>query len=254
MKRIVPEKYHEILTPDYGVGCKRRILDSWFPALSDPKIELTTLPLTSVQEHSVTLGPGRLYPDPNKPSNVSAEQKTVPADIIVLANGFDVQNWLHPLKVTGKHGKDLIDTMMERGGPQAYQGTAMDGFPNFFIIFGPNTVTGHSSVIMASENMADYAMRFVKPLLKGDVRTVEVKMEAEQAYTRDIQQSLSKTVWMSGGCQSWYYTKDGWNSTVLPYVYIQSPPSYIVADLGCLDTRRYGSGIDACFPAGEIGT
>ena len=156
--------------------------------------------------------------------------------------------------MTGKHGKDLIDTMMERGGPQAYQGTAMDGFPNFFIIFGPNTVTGHSSVIMASENMADYAMRFVKPLLKGDVRTVEVKMEAEQAYTRDIQQSLCKTVWMSGGCQSWYYTKDGWNSTVLPYVYIQSPPSYIVADLGCLDTRRYGSGIDACFPAGEIGT
>jgi cation diffusion facilitator CzcD-associated flavoprotein CzcO len=221
MKSIVPEKYHEILTPDYGVGCKRRIFDSvWFPALSNPKIELTTLPLTSVQERSVTLGPGRLYPDPKKPSNVPTEQRTLPADIIVLANGYDVQKWLHPLKVTGKQGTDLIDTMMERGGPQAYQGTAMDGFPNFFIIFGPNTVTGHSSVIMASENMANYAMRFIKPLLKGDVRTVEVKMEAEQEYTKDIQESLRNTVWMSGGCQSWYYTKDGWNSTVLPYVHL----------------------------------
>jgi cation diffusion facilitator CzcD-associated flavoprotein CzcO len=219
MKSIVPEKYHEIMTPDYGVGCKRRVLDSmWLSALNDSKIDLTTLPLTSVQEHSVTLGPGRLYPDPRKPSNVPTEQKTVPADIIVLANGYEVQNWLHPLKVIGKQGKDLINTMMERGGPQAYQGTAMDGFPNFFIIFGPNTVTGHSSVIMASENMADYAMRFIKPLLKKDARTVEVKMEAEQEYTRDIQKSLSKTVWMSGGCQSWYFTKDGWNSTVLPYV------------------------------------
>jgi len=219
MKRTVPEKYHEILTPDYGVGCKRRIFDAtWFPALNDPKIELTTLPLTSVQERSVTLGPGRLYPDPGKPSKVPTEQKTVPADIIVLANGFDVQNWLHPLKVIGRQSKDLLNTMMERGGPQAYQGTAMDGFPNFFIIFGPNTVTGHTSVIMASENMANYAMRFIKPLLKGDMRTVEVKMEAEQEYTRDIQEALSKTVWMSGGCRSWYY-KDGWNSTVLPYVY-----------------------------------
>lgn len=218
MKKTVPEKYHEILTPNYSVGCKRRIFDAtWLPGLQDPKIELTTLPLTSVQEHSVTLGPGRLYPDPRQPSKVPMEERTIPADVIVLANGFDVQNWFHPIKVTGRNGKDLIHTMEERGGPQAYQGTAMDGFPNFFVIFGPNTATGHTSVIMASENMIEYVKRFVRPLLKGDWEKVEVKREAEEAYTKDIQRALKDTVWMSGGCSSWYYTKDGWNSTVLPY-------------------------------------
>jgi cation diffusion facilitator CzcD-associated flavoprotein CzcO len=64
-RTTVPEKYHEILTPDYGVGCKRRIFDAtWFPGLNDPKIELTTLPITSIQSKEVTLGPGRSYPDP----------------------------------------------------------------------------------------------------------------------------------------------------------------------------------------------
>ena len=218
MKQSVPEKYHEMLTPDYGVGCKRRIFDAtWFPGLRDPRIELTTLPLKSVQSKSVTLGPGRTYPDPKKSnSKVSTEEREVPADVIVLANGFDVSAWLHPLKVVGRDGQDLVNVMMERGGPQAYQGTAMDGFPNFFIIFGPNTATGHSSVILASENMVNYSLKFMKMLLNGDAKTVEVKKEAEVSFTRDVQRELKKSVWMSGGCQSWYFTDDGWNSTVYP--------------------------------------
>ncbi|EON67384.1 hypothetical protein W97_06637 [Coniosporium apollinis CBS 100218] len=222
LKKTVPEKYHEMLTPDYGVGCKRRIFDAtWFPSLNDPKIELTTQPLTRVGETSVTLGPGRTYPNPLKGnSSVPTDEKEVPADVIVLASGFDTSKWLHPLKVVGAHGKDLVETMDERGGAQAYQGTAMDSFPNFFIIFGPNTATGHSSVILATENMVNYSLKFIKLILAGDVTTVDVKQEAEQAYTREIQQSLKGTVWMSGGCQSWYFTKDGWNSTVYPYTQI----------------------------------
>jgi cation diffusion facilitator CzcD-associated flavoprotein CzcO len=217
LKATVPEKYHEILTPNYSVACKRRIFDNtWFPSLHDPKVELTTLPVTNIRGSQVSLGPGRYYPDPkDMNSKVPTERKDIPIDLIILANGFEIQNWLHPMKITGKEGKDLIETMMERGGPQAYQGTAIDSFPNFFIIFGPNTVTGHNSVIFASENMADYAMRFVKMVLRGDVRTVEVKKEAEIAYTSDIQAKLKETVFMKGGCSSWYF-KDGWNSAVLP--------------------------------------
>jgi cation diffusion facilitator CzcD-associated flavoprotein CzcO len=232
MKRVVPEKYHEMLTPDYGVGCKRRIFDAtWFPGLADPKVELTTQPLKSVQEQSVILGPGQYYPEKSE----SPPQRQVPADVIVLANGFDVTRWLHPLKVVGRNGKDLIEVMDERGGPQAYQGTAMDGFPNFFIIFGPNTATGHSSVIMASENMANYAMLFVKKILQGDAKTIEVKKAAEQEWTADIQTKLKTTVWMSGGCSSWYF-KDGWNSTMLPYV-ISSSSCF--PSVGLTSTRRY---------------
>jgi cation diffusion facilitator CzcD-associated flavoprotein CzcO len=218
MKASAPAKYHEMLTPNYSICCKRRIYDAtWYPSLNNPKIELTTLPLTSIQENSVTLGPGRYYPDEkDTTSKVPTEQRTIPIDIIVLANGFEIHQFLHPLAITGKDGQDLIKTMQDRGGAQAYQGTAMDGFPNFFIIAGPNTITGHSSVILATENMTDYITKFIGPILKGDVKTVDVKKEAEVAYTQDIQTKLKDTIFMSGGCTSWYYTEDLWNSTVLP--------------------------------------
>ncbi|KAF2255824.1 FAD/NAD(P)-binding domain-containing protein [Trematosphaeria pertusa] len=215
MKKIVPEKYHEMLTPNYGIGCKRRIFDKrWYQSLNEPNIELTTQPLTRVNEHSVIIGPGAMYPPAAKGG---FPEREVPADVIVLANGFDTTKWLHPLKVAGKGGKDLVDTMEERGGAQAYQGTAMDGFPNFFIIFGPNTATGHSSVVLATENMVNYSLKFIKLLLNGEASTVDVKHDAEVAYTNEIQRSLKDTVFMSGGCTSWYFTSDGWNSTVYPY-------------------------------------
>ena len=91
----------------------------------------------------------------------------------------------------------------------------MDGYPNFFMIFGPNTATGHSSVILASENMVKYSLKFIKKILDGDADTVEVKREAEEAYTEDLQRACSKSVMNSGGCHNWY-VNDGWNGTVYP--------------------------------------
>ncbi|KAF2832951.1 FAD/NAD(P)-binding domain-containing protein [Ophiobolus disseminans] len=218
MRKLVPEKYHEILTPDYGIGCKRRIFDKrWLQSLNNEKIELTTQPLKRVTERGVVIGPGVTYPQ-----NANEEdypEREVPAEIIVLANGFDTTRWLHPLKVVGADGKDLVQLMEERGGAQAYQGTAMDTFPNFFLIFGPNTATGHSSVVMASENMVYYSLKFIKLILNGDAKTVDVKKEAELAFTAEMQEALKNTVWQSG-CSSWYYTKNGWNSTVYPYTQI----------------------------------
>ncbi|KAL8795262.1 MAG: hypothetical protein Q9195_002273 [Heterodermia aff. obscurata] len=217
MRKSVPEKYYEILTPDYGLGCKRRIFDElWFPSLSNPAIELTTLPLTSIQPNGVTLGPGRTYPDPqDRASKVPTEERKLAADVIVLANGFEAKSWLHPLRIIGKDGRLMSDVWEERGGAQAYMGSTMDGFPNFFIIFGPNTATGHSSVILASENMTRYAIRFIKRILNGDVRTVEVKKKAEMAWTKTMQEKLKDTVWTSN-CQSWYIDSKGWNATAYP--------------------------------------
>lgn len=218
MKKTVPEKYHEILTPDYGVGCKRRIFDAtWFPGLNDPNINLTTQPLMSLQERSVTLGPGRTYPDSKDASKKAPmNEVTLPADTIILANGFEATKWLHPIEIIGKEGKRLHDVFDERGGPQMYLGTAMDGFPNFFVLFGPNTATGHSSVILATENQVEYALKLIKPILKGEVETVEVKKSAEISYTTDLQKALQNTVWQKGGCLSWYKGADGWNSTLYP--------------------------------------
>lgn len=218
MKTTVPEKYHEILTPDYAVGCKRRIFDAtWFPGLNDPRIDLTTQPITSVQPKGVTLGPGRTYPDPRiVTGKAPTDEVKLPAEVIIQANGFELTTWLHPLKVRGKGGNLLQDVWDERGGPQAYMGNAMDGFPNFFIIFGPNTATGHSSVVLASENMVEYTLRFIEPILNGDVKIAEVKKESEVAWTRMMQEKLKNTVWSNGGCRSWYKTENGWNATAYP--------------------------------------
>ena len=218
MKRVVPEQYHEILTPDYGVGCKRRIFDAfWLDSLNDPKIDLTTQPITSLQPRGVTLGPGRSYPDPeDEDSKAPTNERHLPADVIILANGFELTTWLSPLKVIGQGGAVLQEVWDERGGPQAYMGNAMDGFPNFFMIFGPNTAQGHTSVILASENMVEYSLKFIKKILSKDVKTFEVKKEKEIAWTSEMQEKLKSTVWHSGGCRSWYKTSNGWNSTAYP--------------------------------------
>lgn len=218
MKKTVPKKYHEILTPDYGVGCKRRIFDAtWLPGLNDPTIELTTLPLTSIGEKTVTLGPGRTYPDPKiTTSSAPAHEVTIPADVIILANGFQTTKWLHPLDITGKGGRKLHDSFDQQGGPSMYMGMALDGFPNLFTIFGPNTATGHSSVILASENMVNLSLKLIKPILEGDVIRTEIRKEAQLEWNRDTQGALKKRVWNTGGCRSWYQTDEGWNSTVYP--------------------------------------
>ncbi|KAI9886535.1 MAG: hypothetical protein M1823_001646 [Watsoniomyces obsoletus] len=217
MKRVVPKKYHEILTPNYGVGCKRRVLDAfWFESFNDERIELTTQPLTSIRPHSVILGPGRMYPESEKPIPPSSGEREIPADVIVLANGFDVGEWLHPMHVVGRGGKALHDVWRERGGAQAYLGTVMDGFPNMFMIFGPNTATGHSSIILASENMVNLSLKFIGPLLRGEMARVEVKREAEMAWTKEVQEQLKKTVF-NAGCRNWYQTENGWNSATYPY-------------------------------------
>lgn len=218
MQHTVPEKYHGILTPDYPVFCKRRIYDdSWFPALHNPKLELTARPLTSIQPRGITLGPDRMSSDSKTMvSEHSTDEIKLSADVIILANGYQTTTWLHPMKVRGKGGLLMQDVWDERGGAQAYMGAAMDGFPNFFFIFGPNTATGHSSVILASENMINYSLHFIKKILAGDVEIVEVKKEAEVAWTKEIQDQLKSTVMGSATCRSWYKTSSGWNCTTYP--------------------------------------
>ncbi|KZF22262.1 putative flavin-binding monooxygenase [Xylona heveae TC161] len=216
MKTVAPKKYHEALIPDYGVGCKRRVGGGmWLKSLNDPRVTLTTAPLLCVEEKSVTLGSA--CKSPEKGNSAGSETTSVPADAIILANGYKTTEWLHSLKVRGKDGKYLEEVWNERGGPQAYLGTAMDGFPNFFIIFGPNTVTGHSSVILAIENMVNYSLKFMKPILNGDVATVELKKEAEVAWAEEIQGALRQTVFSKGGCTSWYKTDTEWNAAAYPY-------------------------------------
>jgi cation diffusion facilitator CzcD-associated flavoprotein CzcO len=216
MRNSVPDKYHKMLTPNYNVGCKRRVYDvEWFRSLQHPNVELTTLPLRSVEQKAVTLGPTPSTLD----GKMTRDDVKVRADTIILANGYRVTSWLHPLSVKGRGGKDLGELWSERGGVQAYLGVAVDKFPNFFLIFGPNTSNGHTSVLLAIENAVNYSLRFIKPILDGEVISYEVREEAVTAWTNKIQKALKNSVWMTGGCHSWYKTEDGWNATIYPYVF-----------------------------------
>ncbi|KAH7146728.1 hypothetical protein B0J13DRAFT_664295 [Dactylonectria estremocensis] len=213
MRKTVPSKYHDILTPKYPIGCKRRIYDTaWFPCLCDSRIELTTLAMESVNENSITLRPG----PKTHPTEKSLEARRVPADIIVLANGFAVSRWFHPLEVVGSEGTTLEGEFEERGGPQLYRGTALDRFPNLFLLFGPNSFTGHSSVVLGLENQVDHAIKLMRPVLTGEAKTVEVKRSAVVNYNEEVQSDLGKMVWNNGGCSNWYVDSKGRNSMSYP--------------------------------------
>ncbi|RBA19233.1 hypothetical protein FPRO05_10162 [Fusarium proliferatum] len=207
-------QYHDILTPHYSVGCKRRIYDTaWFPCLHDSRMELTTLAMKSVDEQSVNLGPGSKTHPAEKHKGVS---RSIPADIIVLANGFAVNRWFHPLQIVGSKGSTLQEDFDERGGPQLYRGTALDGFPNMFVLFGPNSFTGHSSVVLGLENQVAQAIKLMRPILSGEAQKVEVTRSAVYKYNAEVQSDLKKTVWNGGGCHNWYVNDDGRNSMSYP--------------------------------------
>lgn len=214
MRSKVPKKYHKIMTPDYSYGCKRRVFDSdWMESMSSSKFTLTMQPLKRLNARSVSLA--RL--DGEKAESMRPlDEVNLPADVIVLANGFEATRFLHPLNVYGRHGQAIKDCWAQRGGAQAYMGTAIDGFPNFFMTVGPNTFVGHSSVILGIESTVGYILKLVSPVLDSDTLTVEPKKEAALRWTADIQRSMQKTVF--AGCKSWYNDERGWNSTMYPSV------------------------------------
>lgn len=100
------------------------------------------------------------------------------------------------------------------GGPQAYMCTALDGFPNFFMVGGPNSVTGHWSIILVTENMVGYITKIIRPVLKGNARFVEPKKQAVLEWADKIQRDLKGTVFVDS--KSWYQDKDGFNSMMYP--------------------------------------
>jgi len=205
MKTTAPAKYHDLLIPDFDVGCKRRIFDSGY--------------LKSLHENNLTLTMAKALEV--VPEGIRTTDGVIKADMIVLANGFRTNEFISPMRVYGRGGIDLSAHWEKAGGPEAYNCSVLNGFPNFFMILGPNAATGHTSAIMASENTINYALRVLKPFMDGTTTTVEIKADAELSYAYQLQADLKKTVWNSG-CRSWYVKandKEGssWNAMSYPY-------------------------------------
>ncbi|KAF8505032.1 4-hydroxyacetophenone monooxygenase [Hysterangium stoloniferum] len=196
-----PEKFHNLLIPDWDIACKRRVLDidgNYLKSLGSPNVDLTKDPIVEFI-----------------PGGVRTATKTYPADVVIFATGFHPLNDLSTLRVYGRNGELLSEHWKAVGGPSGYNGTAVHGFPNFFMLYGPNGSTGHTSVIFTIENNVNFALEVIKPILRGEASEVEVKDDAEKTYTKDIQAASQDKIWTK--CNSWYVSDNGWNATLYPW-------------------------------------
>ncbi|KAL4881837.1 monooxygenase [Aspergillus karnatakaensis] len=196
-----PEKYWSFIVPDFPLGCKRRIYDpGYLDSLQTSKVTLRNEGIQEFTEKGII--------------GSSGVEDTF--DVIVLATGFQVSQFLAPMEIKGRRGISLNQQWEESRGAQAYYGTYVHNFPNMAIIFGPNTFPANNSALFACETQVVYAVKslFV-PILDHQTRLVEVKQSAEEKHTNTIQQRLKDTVF-SGECSNWYIGKHGRNAASWP--------------------------------------
>ncbi len=206
------------LVPDYPVGCKRLLFSNdWYPALTQPNVELVTEAITEVTPAGIRSADGALHE----------------ADVIVYGTGFRATEFLEPVRVVGRGGRELHDEWAD--GAHAYLGLSVPGFPNFFMVYGPNTNLGGSSILSMIECQTGYLGQAVAMLTGGEATSVEVRRDVAERYDREMQERLADSVWTSG-CASWYQTPGGRVTTNWPgqvREYRERTESFESADYTC---------------------
>ncbi len=186
------------LTPRYKIGCKRILLsDDYYPAVGQDNVELVTDSVREVREGSV----------------VSVDGVERPVDAVILGTGFHVTDAPAAWYVHGRDGVLLADAW--QGSPRAYKGTTVAGFPNMFVLTGPNTGVGHTSQVVMIESQIAYVLACIAALDKRNAGALVVKPAAQQAFIAEVDKQMKTTVWTSG-CESWYLDATGRNSTLWP--------------------------------------
>jgi len=199
-KSVPDPELRATLTPDYALGCKRVLLSNdYLPAVSQPNVELVTSGITRVTPTGV----------------VDADGVEHEVDVIVYGTGFHVMDIPLAHRLTGRDGRTLADEWAKTGA-EAHRGTTVAGFPNLFLLLGPNTALGHSSVVFMIEAQIAYVMKALQALGTYRVRALEVRRQAQDAYNVELQAQLDTTVWNQGGCRAWYRNAEGKNFTLWP--------------------------------------
>ncbi len=197
-RTVADPELRKKLTPTFRLGCKRVLLtNDYYPALQRKNVELVTDPIDRIEADGVLTKGGVKHA----------------VDTLVLATGFVAAEQMAPFDLYGKGGRHLNDAWKD--GCEAYLGTTVAGFPNYFIVFGPNTALGHSSMIYMIESQIAYVLDAIKTMRARGLRSVDVKPETLRAYNEGLQTRFAGTVW-SSGCASWYRTKSGRNTTLWP--------------------------------------
>lgn len=184
--QVIDSSLRAALTPDYEIGCKRILLsDDFYPALSLPYVTYEPSALEAVEQTKARAASGRVYD----------------LDILVMATGFEATRPPAATRVRGRDGVVLDDHWCR--GMVSHASTAVSGFPNMFVLDGPNAALGHNSAIYMIETQLDYVLGALDHLSRNAVRSMEVTAAAEEAYTREIDERSASTVWLTG-CDSWY--------------------------------------------------
>jgi cation diffusion facilitator CzcD-associated flavoprotein CzcO len=198
-KQVPDPELRRKLTPHYRLGCKRILVSNdYLPALSQPNVQLVTDGIEEVRAHSI----------------VGKDGVERGVDTIIFGTGFHVTDPPTASYVRGRGGVRLGDAWKD--GMAAYLGTTIAGFPNAFMITGPNTGLGHTSIVYMIESQIAYIMDALRKLERRGAAAFDVRPAVQAAYNDELQRQLSKTVWNSGGCKSWYLDADGRNSTLWP--------------------------------------
>ncbi len=186
------------VVPSFPAGCKRVLLsDDYYPALTRENVHLVTRKIREITSDGI----------------VTSDGVETPVDVLVLCTGFQATRPLPKGLIKGRQGLDLTQRWWD--GMEAYKGMSVSGFPNLFILNGPNTGLGHNSVVFMLEAAVGYIMDALKTMEREGVPVLEVRRGVELAYNRKIQKRLSRTVWASG-CRSWYLDENGKNTTLWP--------------------------------------
>ncbi|HUC03985.1 MAG TPA: NAD(P)/FAD-dependent oxidoreductase [Acidimicrobiales bacterium] len=197
--RVHDEELRAKLTPDYPFGCKRTLVTSdFYKAIVRPEVELVTEPVAKVTPGAV----------------VTADGTEREVDTLVLATGFKATEYLHGLEVVGVGGQRLHDAWA--GSPRAYLGMTVSGYPNFFMLYGPNTNQGGNSIIFILEAQARYIVGALRSMHRRHVDAVDVRRDVMDGYNAALDEALRGTVWDTG-CQSYFKNADGRVVTQLPY-------------------------------------
>lgn len=210
MLKKAPEHLHKAIMPQYPAGCKRVLISNdYLQSLHRDNVRLVTEPIREVTADAILAG-----------------DQSFPVDAIVLATGFQASHFLYPMTITGRNGVRLNDLWRKR--PTTYLGMTCTGFPNFFMLYGPNTNLGHNSIIFMVECQVRYIVACLKAMKRRNLQTIEVREEAMQSFDKKLQQELRKKVW-NGYVANWYKTEDGdivnnWSGSTLSYYWKTRKP------------------------------
>lgn len=189
----------EKLVPDYKIGCKRVLISNdWAPAMNRDNLDLVTTPITRVSPKGVVTSDGQEHE----------------VDAIIYGTGFKATDFLSPMTIVGPDGRDLNQAW--QNGAEAYKGITVNGFPNLFMLYGPNTNLAHNSIIFMLESQMRYVLSCLRLLgQQGQGSAMQVRPERQSQFVEGVQERLKDSVW-EAGCTSWYRNEQGRNTVNWP--------------------------------------